>query len=172
MAPKRRLVLERSSDNEKRRLLEPVPSAAFLAELAGELRYEGSAKHKEHPCAFGLEPVSREEDDTLCDGHAGFVPGDMINVLPSLRQGVSAGLIGHNLLYDTTPTILWTVWETGWVFEARITNAAQFLYHGYPLLLGDAFARQVIARYAAWVYCHPNPAPFLQSLREAQERYR
>lgn len=171
MGPKRRLILERSSENEKRKLVEPIPAIAERAALAAQVRYEGSAKHKERPRAFGMEPVPRAADDTLCDGHAGFAPSDMPGVVDLLRRGIDAGLIGHNLRYGTTPTILWAISNAGWVFEARITNVDQFLYHGYPLLPGDAFARQVIARYSEWVYGQPN-SPYLPPLRAAQGRYR
>lgn len=45
-----------------------------------------------------------------------------------------------------TPNLLWTVDESGWIFELRITNADQTQYHGYPVLPGDAFARHVLTR--------------------------
>ncbi len=44
------------------------------------------------------------------------------------------------------PSLLWTVAESGWIFELRITNADQAQYHGYPVLPGDAFARHVLNR--------------------------
>lgn len=44
------------------------------------------------------------------------------------------------------PALLWTIDESGWIFELRITNAGQTQYHGYPVLQGDAFARQVLVR--------------------------
>lgn len=44
------------------------------------------------------------------------------------------------------PALLWTIDESGWIFELRITNAGQTQYHGYPVLQGDAFARHVLVR--------------------------
>lgn len=153
-------------------MIDLVPDTAELNALAARIRYEGSAKHKERPRAFGLEPVARDADDTLCDGHAGFEPAQMAMVVPSLATGVQAGLLGHNRKADGVPTIIWTVWDTGWVFEARITNAVLAEYHGYPLLPSDAFARQIIARYREWVYGQRNSPQLMRSVRQAEGLYR
>ncbi len=44
------------------------------------------------------------------------------------------------------PSLLWTIDESGWIFELRITGSDQALYHGYPLLPEDAFARHILVR--------------------------
>ncbi|ARQ13203.1 hypothetical protein NXC12_PD00094 (plasmid) [Rhizobium etli] len=44
------------------------------------------------------------------------------------------------------PRLLWTIDDNGWICELRITHATQAEYHGYPLLPGDAFTRQILAR--------------------------
>lgn len=47
---------------------------------------------------------------------------------------------------EDVPNLLWTLDESGWIFELRITNPAQAQYHGYPVLPGDAFARHILSR--------------------------
>lgn len=167
--PRRRIVDERSSDNEKRQLRTPVPGLSEREHLAQRVSFQGSGKHKLEPRAFKLEPVSPDADDCFCDGHAGFTPQDMDRIPELMIRGIRAGLIGHR---DTKgdPTILWAVDDNGWIYEARITTATQAIYHGYPLLDGDAFARKVIARYAEYVYAHPH-LRLERSLEDALERY-
>jgi hypothetical protein len=163
------LIAERSSDNEKRRLRQPAPSVQIRSAFAARARFEGSAKHKIAPRAFGLAPVSSDEDDTYCDGHAGFSPADVARVPSLLERGILAGLVGHNDKQGD-PTLIWTVDDNGWIYEGRITVPTQALYHAYPLLPADAFAKNVIARYAAWVYDQNMPA-LIASLQNAMDRY-
>jgi hypothetical protein len=67
-----------------------------------------------------------------------------------MRRGLRAGLIGH-LLPQGRPKILWSVARSGWIFEARLTNAAQAEYHGYPVRPTEAIAEPVFLRFEAWV---------------------
>lgn len=168
--PGARVALERTSDNDKRRLRDPIPTEHERLILASRIRYEGSGKHKYSPRAFGLDPAPRASDDTLCDAHAGFTPADMRRVPRLFRRGIRAGLIGH-LDKQGDPTILWTVDRNGWVYEARITTPTQAFYHGYPLLPGDAFAKKVIARYREWAYA-TGKTPLIQIYEAALGRYR
>jgi hypothetical protein len=167
--PRRRILDERSSDNEKRQLRTPPPRPKELEDLAQRARFKGSGKHKLEPRAFKLEPASPDADDSFCDGHAGFTPTDMARIPGLMARGIRAGLIGHRDAKGD-PTLLWTVDDNGWIYEARITTATQALYHGYPLLAGDAFARKVIARYSEYVYAHPQ-LQLERSLEDALERY-
>jgi hypothetical protein len=167
--PTARLVTKRSSDNEKRCLREPMPGAEYLASLAGRARFEGSAKHKRAPLAFGLEPAPSDADDTYCDGHAGFSPADVCRAPMLIRRGILAGLIGENDKQGD-PTLIWTVDDNGWIYEGRITIPTQAIYHAYPLLPVDAFAKKVIARYTQWVYDQNDPK-FVASLQSALDRY-
>ena len=66
--PDPRLVVARSSDNDKRRLREPIPTNAWLLALADRASFEGYSKHKLQPRAFGLEPFTGQcliETDVL-----------------------------------------------------------------------------------------------------------
>jgi hypothetical protein len=167
--PKRRIAKERSSDNDKRQLRSPALTEGAREELAARARFEGSGKHKLEPRAFKLEPGRPDADDSFCDGHAGFSPDDMARIPNLVVRGIRAGLIGHR---DSRgdPTVLWTVDDNGWVYEARLTTATKAVYHGYPLLEGDAFARKVISRYAEYVDAHPE-VRLERSLENALDRY-
>jgi hypothetical protein len=168
--PRERLVVARSSDNDKRRLRGPIPPKVWLTALASRASFQGYSKHKLAPRAFGLEPFAGpREDATYCDGHAQFGPRDLVRVPSLLQRGISSGLIGHNDAQGD-PTILWTVDDNGWIYEARITIPGQAVYHGYPVLGTEAIARLVLARYVQHVYDTENKALF-PSVQQLQERY-
>lgn len=140
--PRRPDVPQRRSDNEKRRLLD-LPLDTVIAQLSASAFYVGSSKHKSNPAAFGLPPFLGERGDaTLCDTHAGFTPTHMIAVPALLQRGVRAGLIGSRKL--------WTVADSGWIFEARLTNVVQSEYHGYPVRPSEAIAEPVWQRFSEW----------------------
>jgi hypothetical protein len=169
--PRKRLAAARSSDNDKRRLRDPVPPKAWLDTLAGRATFQGYSKHKLDPRAFGLVPFTgSREDATYCDGHAQFTPRDVARVPSLLERGISAGLVGHNDDANGDPTILWTVDDNGWIYETRITIPGQAVYHGYPVLGTEAIARLVLARYVQHVYDTKNIALF-PSVQQLQERY-
>ncbi len=168
--PEKRLVDARSSGNDKRRLREPLPTNAWLGRLAVRACFEGYPKHKLRPQAFNLEPFTgQREDVTYCDGHAQFTPADMQRVPVLLRRGILAGLVGHNDAQGD-PTLVWTVDDTGWIYEARITIPGRALYHGYPVLRNEAIARPVIARYIQYVY-GMSVGALIPSAQRLQERY-
>ena len=73
----------------------------------------------------------------------------MPDVRKWLVRGIGAGLIGH-VERAGVPTIVWTVSDHGWIFEARVTNAGQAKYHGYPVRPSEAIAAMVIARFGEW----------------------
>jgi hypothetical protein len=168
--PNERFVVARSSNNEKRRVCEPVPTDAWLPALANRATFEGYSKHKLRPRAFGLEPFTGErEDATYCDGHAQFAPADMARAPNLLRRGILAGLVGHNLAQGD-PTLVWSIDDNGWIYEARVTIPSRAVYHGYPVLQSEAIARPVIARYIEYVYDR-GMAALVPSAQQLQERY-
>jgi hypothetical protein len=147
--PKRSDLPARRSDNDKRRL-HPAPDRGVLDALSDVAKYEGISKHKAKPLRFGLPPHSGPRgDETLCDEHAGFEPGDLPDTRRLLARGLAAGLVGHVERQDI-PTIVWTVSDHGWIFEARVTNAGKAEYHGYPVRPSEAIAEQVFRRFDAW----------------------
>ncbi len=169
--PDRRLIQQRSSDNDKRRPQDPAPSEDFLAALAERASFEGYSKHKRNPRAFGLDPFNGDPgDSTFCDSHASFLPADMSRVPELLRRGILAGLVGSTQDNSGDPTMVWTVDDNGWIYEARITHPGRAVYHGYPVLPTEAIARLVIARFTEHAYRLNDPK--LKSIvQNAQKRY-
>lgn len=163
--PKRRQDGDRRSDNMKRKLMEN-PGNDMLRDLANIAKYEGRGKHKMRPRAFGLDPEDTQAADrTTCDGDAGFRPEDMPKVRYMMQRGIQAGLVGPEPM-----RIVWAVSEDGWIFEARITNLTQRLYHGYPVRVGESFAENIILRYVDWANATQNEAA-LRAARAVCTRY-
>jgi len=98
-----------------------------------------------------------------------FSPADMARVPTLLRRGLLAGLIGHNDKQGD-PTLVGTVDDNGWIYEGRITVPSQAVYHAYPLLPADAFAKNVLDRFAEWVY-RQQDSSLITSLQNAMDRY-
>jgi len=150
--PPTRTNADRHGTNVKRQLQTPALESAALTALAKRATYEGYAKHKRDPRAFRLDPIPGTSiDPTLCDEHAGFTPEDMRRVPALMMRGIAMGLTSAAQAGDC-PRLLWTIDDSGWVFEARLTNEVQALYHGYPLLPGDPIASKVISRVRDWAY--------------------
>ena len=167
--PDPRITLERSSDNDKRRLREPAPPDTWLRDFADRASFEPYSKHKLNPRAFGLAPFTGQRvDATYCDGHAGFAPADMHRIPELLHRGILAGLVGDNDQQDD-PTLIWTVDDSGWIYEGRLTIPGRSVYHGYPVLRTEAIARIVIPRYIQWVY--DKDGALFKSAQRVQERY-
>jgi hypothetical protein len=174
--PARKLSLLRRSHNDHRRLIDNLPQRRHREALVARITYEGYGKHKMHPRAFGLEPVPGvSEDATYCDGHAGFRPEDMVRIGTLVRRGIMAGLIGDKVSQND-PGLFWTIDDNGWVYEARITLPGRAIYHGYPLLPGDAMATKIIGRLSRWIGLEEARLeidPLVDgALRAAQELYR
>lgn len=144
--PAPRIVVQRSRNNANRRLIATLPTIASRAELSARVAYGAYSKHKFNPTAYKLRPYAgQDEERTYCDAHAGFGKENFIRIPTLLVRGVMLGLWSDQNDGDA-PSLLWTLDESGWIFELRITNSGQAQYHGYPVLPGDAFARHVLVR--------------------------
>lgn len=144
--PLPRVVMQRSRNNANRRLIVALPTKASRVELSARVRYGGYSKHKFNPTAYKLSPYAgQDEERTYCDAHAKFGKGNLHRIPALLVRGVMLGLWSSQNNGDA-PSLLWTLDESGWIFELRITNSGQAQYHGYPVLPGDAFARLVLGR--------------------------
>ncbi|WP_145923895.1 hypothetical protein [Pseudomonas citronellolis] len=144
--PPSRIVAQRSRNNANRRLSNTMPTGDLRAALSARVKYGAYSKHKYNPSAYKLTPYAgMDVERTYCDAHAHFGKGDSHRIKDLLKRGVMLGLWSDQKDGDV-PSLLWTVDETGWIFELRITNSDQALYHGYPLLPEDAFARHILAR--------------------------
>jgi hypothetical protein len=132
--------------------MNPPPSEEQKEALLAAVQYGGSSKHKINPTLFGLEPYRGERgDETCCDRDAGFGPEHMATIPALMSRGIRAGLIG-------TGRLMWTVADSGWIFEARLTNPDQSEYHGYPVRPTEPIAAMVLRRYAAWADAHGSDA--------------
>jgi hypothetical protein len=148
--PDKRIILERIADNQNRRMLPEMPVRALREQLAGRVGYEGSGAHKGDPYSWGIEPYrGRRRDRTYCDLNAKFHYEDRHRIKRLLKRGVLGGLISENAIQGD-PTMLWTLDHNGWIYELRITHPGRAIYHGYPVLPSDPFARKVIARLSVW----------------------
>lgn len=144
--PAPRIVVERSRNNANRRLIADLPEMAERESLAASVKYGAYSKHKFNPTAYKLAPYSgQDEERTYCDAHAGFGRSQFDRIPTLLKRGIMLGLWSDNKSGDV-PSLLWTIDDSGWIFELRITNTGQAQYHGYPVLPGDAFARHVLVR--------------------------
>lgn len=124
------------------RKLSEDTSPDTVAEYFAGLRYTGYGKHKLNPHLYNLAPYHGTDSDRgMCDRDAAFGVRDMQRVPGLLDRSRNAALFG---------TLIWTVDDTGWIYELRVTNATQNEWHGYPMLPGDTFARQVWRRFADW----------------------
>ena len=115
--PTKRLnIPARNNYNNKKRLYKDVTQQT-VRRLIETVKYVGSPKHKRSPSIFGLEPFNGVRGDAaLCDEHASFGPADMARIPRLIIRGLNARLIGSNL---------WTVDESGWIFEGSLTNVIQ-----------------------------------------------
>lgn len=144
--PTSRIVTQRSRDNPKRKLMAMLPDTAARVELSSRVRYGAYSKHKFNPTAYRLTPYAGQDvERTYCDAHAHFGKDDFGRIRTLLARGVMLGLWSEQSNGEV-PFLLWTLDESGWIYELRITNAGQTQYHGYPILPGDAFARLVLLR--------------------------
>ena len=144
--PAPRVVVQRSRNNANRRLIVALPTTDSRVELSARATYGGYSKHKFNPTAYKLSPYAgQDEERTYCDAHANFGKEDLRRIPALLIRGVMLGLWSDQSNGEA-PNLLWTLDESGWIFELRITNSGQAQYHGYPVLPGDAFARHVLVR--------------------------
>jgi hypothetical protein len=103
---------------------EPASSVDFAA-LAADVRYVWSAEHKDQVGPAGLPRL--RSDATRC-------PTDVTEeqVLGWLCEAIAAGDVGGLWGDQPYPQLAWKrVGNT--VYEARVSNAEQGWYHGYPL---------------------------------------
>ncbi len=144
--PPPRIMVERSRNNARRRLIAALPDILSWEKLSTRVTYGAYSKHKYNPTAYKLRPYAgQDEERTYCDEHAKFSKENLHRIPTLLVRGVMLGLWSDQHNRDA-PSLLWTPDEGGWIFELRITNPGRPQYHGYPVLPGDAFARHVLLR--------------------------
>lgn len=136
----------RRTPNPKKHLAAPPETAsdvAALAEMARTARYVGNPDHKRNPGDFGLSPPSRPRmGKSLCDSVEIFSRKEAEKLL---QNGIERGVISVQIERGW-PRIVWAV-RDGAVLEARLDNAEQGTYHGYPLDDTDPFVTTVLERW-------------------------
>lgn len=106
------------------------------------IQYGCSGKHKSNPFIYGLAPYHGQDSDrSLCDRDAQFLQSDLSRIPDLFDRSRRAGLLDK---------LIWTVDNTGWVYELQITNSGQNCWHGYPLFLQDEFAKTLIRYFTEW----------------------
>ncbi len=132
----------RRDDSRRKRWLAPEPSHDETANRFRDFKYGCYGKHKANPYLYGVDPYHGQDSDrTLCDDHAGFGKHDLARIPTLVKRSAAARLIGN---------LIWTVDDTGWIYELEVTNHIQNEWHGYPLRTTDPFARQVWQRFSRW----------------------
>ncbi len=147
------------------------PPAASLEPLVHRVRFGGSPEHKLNPAAFGLSPRTVIWDNSLCDCDAGFTPEMVQYVVSWMQRALLAGLVGE-LWEQGAPRYIWVVADDGWIYTARLTNAVQLEYHGYPELPGAPIAAPVYHRFKTWVESGHNKARHAAAMSRCAARYR
>lgn len=94
-------------------------------EVAQRVIYEGSALHKAHPSPAG--PPALRADKAKCDP---FAENDWPQLSRALQDGILAGAVGA--FRGGFPERVW-VWINDVLHEARLTNEAAGVYHGFPI---------------------------------------
>lgn len=138
----------RRNHNPKKRMAPvPVDNAAWkrLDGLARQARYGGNPEHKRNPGDFGLTPASSpRQGKTLCDVAGVFARSRAARLL---KKGIRAGLVSEQHC-NGWPRIVWAM-AGDHVLEARLDNADQGSYHGYPLAPTDPFCGKVRERWSS-----------------------
>ena len=102
-----------------------APPGVDLQKLATGARYTPSADHKDHWVA-GLQPRLRS-DATPCPRSV-----TLDQAQAWLQEAIANGDVGEPWDVHTYPRMAWK--RVGdQVFEARLSNADQGWYHGYPI---------------------------------------
>lgn len=136
----------RQSHNPKKRIRH-LPSTnqetEHLAKLAKAARYVGNPDHKRNPGDFSLGLPSRPRlGKSLCDT-AGIFSRSKAQAI--LAKGIQLGCVSVQE-ENGWPRVVWAVFDNS-VLEARLDNAQQGTYHGYPLDSEDPFASAVLERW-------------------------
>lgn len=109
-----------------RSLMSPLPDAEARQQLAGKVRYVGSAEHKRHPSFAG--PPAPRATASLCDPS---FANQQEMLTRWLREAIEQGQFSRNWDGDF-PRNAW-IRKDGIVYEARLVNQGSGEYKGWPL---------------------------------------
>lgn len=130
-------VKRRSGYNPKRQLMPRERfEAVNLEYLASRVQYGGNPEHKRIPGDYGLTPPRNPRPGkTLCDAQGALTKREALGLL---KVGFAKGMVSSQLR-GGWPQNVWAVGGDGTPFEAQLENAAQGVYHGYPMPTADDF---------------------------------
>jgi hypothetical protein len=120
-APHRRRPLRREIDTSH---------SADLEDVAGRVKYIGSAEHKTYPSPAG--PPSLRADATKCDP---ALHGDFEVLAGWLREAIRRGCVGAPW-EGGFPRYAWARQDGVW-YEGRLVNSGLGQYKGYALDNGE-----------------------------------
>lgn len=115
-----------SRRREMRRTIVAAPAGVILPDLAGTVRYVGSAEHKSAP-SFAGQPKLRA-DASKCDPSL----QNANEITQWLRSALRAGNVGGPW-EGGFPRYVWCR-HGDMVFEGRLVNRGLGSYKGYPLV--------------------------------------
>ncbi|WP_073109317.1 hypothetical protein [Pollutimonas bauzanensis] len=130
----------RPGNNPKRRIAPPsCLNGEEKTRLKQSVRYVGSGHHKRDPATYGLLRSNPRPTKSLCDLER-MIPLDEAREL--VESGIKCGLFSEPRV-DGFPKFIWSVSDSGEVFEAKTDANGTGEYHGYPLEDEDAMCRYV-----------------------------
>lgn len=131
----------RSGQNRPRKINTNLSQIEIDNKFVG-IQYGCSGKHKSNPHLYGQSAYRGPDSDrSLCDSHACFVQSDLTRIPMLFDRSRRARLLDK---------LIWTVDDTGWVYELQVTNSVQNCWHGYPLFQQDEFAKKLIRHFVEW----------------------
>jgi hypothetical protein len=120
----------RSGNNPKRRVIvHKLVTKERVDDLKGRVRYIGSGHHKRNPADYGFDRASPRPTKSLCDANRVITQTEAQKLI---EDGISKGVFSP-LQEDGWPKYIWSVSESGEVFEAKTHPNTPGQYHGYPL---------------------------------------
>lgn len=133
---------KRQGNNPKRRISSPGRlTADERRQLAGAVRYVGSASHKLHPAAYGFPRSEPRPQKSLCDMVRPILLPEAVKLV---ADGIERGMFSEPQS-DGFPKFIWSVSEQGEVFEAKTDRHGTGEYHGYPLEDEDSMRDHVLS---------------------------
>lgn len=127
--------------NPKRRIAPPdfLPEAE-RRDLSRRVSYGGNPEHKRSPGDYNLTPPAQPRPGkTLCDGDRQILKDEALDLL---KEGLQKGMF-CSFEHGSWPQNIWSISNTGEIFEAQIENPMQGTYHGYPVPADDDFRRTI-----------------------------
>ena len=127
---------------ETQRTIRSTPLSAAERKLLDGAKYEGDARHKNNPRAFGLKPPYPDPrpDKTKCEEAQITSPREADELF---RRGIKRALVSEAKKNNGFPNEFWVVDDNGNVFEAMYGGSRKGHYHGYPVRRTDPFFSKI-----------------------------